>query len=148
MGERLQFRIQPWWLEPAEGDEPDAPEWRRAPLPELPTPPVPGPEWPFQMGALVVEVIEDSPADSAGLRVGDTILEIDGGLLVEAGSLSDRIMDHDPGDVVVLLVSRGGRERTMKVTLGQHPDKARGVPWLGLSYEMVPRAGHTFRFGR
>lgn len=116
--------------------------WRELPELEIPTPRVPGnlPELEIpsleQGGALVTEVVENSPAERAGLRRGDIILEVDGEPLGDS-NLSDMLLGYDPGDEIVLLVWRRGQERTVKVTLGRHPDKGGETPWLGIYYQQI-----------
>ena len=112
------------------------------PLPEIVRPKIPE-GWPEieiaplgEAGGLVVGVHEDSPAEDAGLREGDVIVEIDGQPLDQEGSLGERISEYDPGDEIELVVIRQGRERTIKVGLGEQPGK-RGVPWLGIDYRAV-----------
>ncbi len=87
--------------------------------------------------AVITDVIEDSPAESAGLRVGDAILQADGRYLNELETLSEAVVEKEPGDTIAFTIVRGGRERTVEVKLGRHPDD-RGVAWLGISYHMVP----------
>ena len=56
---------------------------------------------------IVIEnVVPGSPADEAGLRVGDVIRGVDGQDILTLGQLSDRIGRAD-GDEVVLRVLRG-----------------------------------------
>jgi len=118
-------------------------EYRLQPTPEelVPMPEVPG--VPFTW-ALVVEVVEDSPADRAGLRVGDLIVSVDGESLSNDVSLADLIQAREPGDEVKLTVQRAGRERTITVTLGQDPENG-DAPWLGIRYRQVPE-GRGMRF--
>lgn len=94
--------------------------------------------------ALVVAVTEDSPAAHAGLREGDLILAVDGEALDAEVTLADRIREYEPGDEVALTVLRNGRERTITVTLGRHPDDA-DAPWMGLTYQMHGVPGMRFR---
>ena len=109
------------------------PEWE-IPVP-LPTPefppevmPVPG-ERPYlgiryiqrARGAEVQEVIPGSPAEEAGLRVGDLIRKVDGRAVTSNRPLADVLSAYRPGDRVVLTVEREGREIEIRVTLGRRP---------------------------
>ncbi|MBC7238176.1 MAG: PDZ domain-containing protein [Chloroflexi bacterium] len=113
--------------------------------PESPTPEIPWPEaMPMRPGAaLVVQVVEDSPAERAGIRVGDIILAVDGQNLSEELSLTEAIAEHDPGDRIELTIFRQGRERTVEVRLGRHPERGGETPWLGVTYQTL---GGRFRF--
>ena len=89
------------------------------------------------VGALVSEVVEDSPADEAGLTAGDRLIEfqgqtdiaIDGDVIVAVNGerltatadLSDVVSLLEPGDEVELEVLRDGERRTVEVELGERP---------------------------
>ena len=111
----------------------------------IPTPKLPEelPEFevlPFRGGgALVLTVTEGSPADDAGLRSGDVIIEVDGVPLGKDETLADLISQYDPRDRVELQIVRRGREGTIEVELGQHPETDRQAPWLGIEYSTLPR---------
>lgn len=111
------------------------PAERIVPAPER----VPAPEMPgIPSGwALVAGVTADSPADRAGLRVGDLVVSVEGEALRDEVSLADVIRQYRPGDAVDLVVLREGRERTFTVTLGRNPAD-RNAPWLGIEYRQMP----------
>jgi putative serine protease PepD len=75
-------------------------------------------------GAQVAQVTSGSPAQSAGLRQGDTITSIDGTSIASSSALSSIIDTHKPGDTVQLKVDRNGSEKTVTVKLGQRPNSA------------------------
>lgn len=72
-------------------------------------------------GALLTGVSVDSPAERAGLQVGDVIIELDGQRVTEALPLDVLVAEYFPGDEVKLLVLRDGGEREFTVTLGVFP---------------------------
>lgn len=55
---------------------------------------------------LLTNIHKDSPAENAGLRVGDRILKVDGQRLESAYSLTDIWARHKPGDAVELTIQR------------------------------------------
>lgn len=63
-------------------------------------------------------IVTGGPADQAGLKAGDVILEIDGKTVAGSSELIVAIRSHRPGDVVDLTVRRGGQDKQVKVTLG------------------------------
>ena len=70
-------------------------------------------------GAYVVEVIDDSSADKAGVQKGDIIVEFDGKKVSEVkDGLVKLMMDKRIGEVVRLKVWRDGKMVEMKVKLG------------------------------
>ena len=69
-------------------------------------------------GAEISEVLPDTPAATAGLQEGDVVTELDGVRVIDGISLIVAIRSHRPGDEVDLLLTRGGEEMTISVTLG------------------------------
>jgi thiol-disulfide isomerase/thioredoxin/signal transduction histidine kinase len=65
--------------------------------------------------AVITEVMEDSPAAKAGLKVGDTILSIGGQMLSFVGEIRTLVMLADPGKKVFFLVSRNKKYLTIPV---------------------------------
>ncbi len=105
------------------------PEWRIIPIPEVPeVTPLPS-ERPYlgirfvmrARGAEIVEVVPGTPADEAGLRVGDIILEVDGQQVRPSRPLPEILLTYRPGDRVVLTVEREGEEIEIPMTLGRAP---------------------------
>jgi len=72
-------------------------------------------------GVLITEVMEDSPAEKAGLKAGDVILSVAGEEVEDASDLVEEIRGHKPDSKVELKVIRKNRSRKMKVTLGVAP---------------------------
>jgi S1-C subfamily serine protease len=62
-----------------------------------------------------------SPARDAGVRLGDTILTIDGRNVGTAADLTAYLKDKKPGDVVDLVVQRVSGNVKIPVTLGKRP---------------------------
>ncbi len=73
-------------------------------------------------GALVNEVINDSPADKAGLKRGDIIVEYDGKQVGELNDLPRLVAATPVGETVQVKVFRDGKERTVKVQIGRLDD--------------------------
>jgi serine protease Do len=74
------------------------------------------------MGALVYEVREGSPADKAGLKDGDIILEMNGQKVQSFDQMRANIATKVPGTVVRMKVNRNGETVTLNVTLAEMPD--------------------------
>ncbi len=72
-------------------------------------------------GVLVVEVVDDSPADKAGLEPDDVVVRIGALETKDSGQLRAAIRSHVPDDVVTLTYVRGSRTLTASVALGQRP---------------------------
>ncbi|ULH17118.1 S1C family serine protease (plasmid) [Deinococcus sp. KNUC1210] len=71
-----------------------------------------------RLGLTVVRVEDGSPAQTAGLKVGDVLLALDGAALRHPGALHEDIRRR-AGETVMLSVLRGGEEQEVSVTLGE-----------------------------
>lgn len=69
-------------------------------------------------GMLVFSVSEDSPAEAAGVRAGDVIVEVAGEPVDDHGDIWRILSDREAGPVEVLVV-RDGAERTLTVELDE-----------------------------
>ena len=85
-------------------------------------------------GALIVYIVEDSPADKAGLRESESTIEIDGVEFSAGGDVITAIGSHEvtgsselishltyhnsPGDTVTFTVLRDGKQKEIEVILG------------------------------
>src|SRR5690606_20710324 len=72
-------------------------------------------------GALVRYVLPDSPAEAAGIAVGDIILAFNGGAVYAADELPPMVGGVPAGSEVTMSVMREGEAREVKVTLGEVP---------------------------
>lgn len=71
-------------------------------------------------GAYIVEILSDSPADKAGVKVGDIITKIDGKPVRESeGGLSKIISQKKIGDRVELNVWRDGKDTKLNAILAE-----------------------------
>ncbi|HJU66340.1 MAG TPA: M28 family peptidase [Gemmatimonadaceae bacterium] len=68
-------------------------------------------------GVRVSGVREGSPADSAGVREGDVIVQFGGKPVNDLYEFTDVLRAHKPGDTVDVVVERSGQRVTLKATL-------------------------------
>jgi serine protease DegQ len=76
-------------------------------------------EYGIEHGVLVVEVVEDSPAEKAGLKEGDIILAVGDDSIENTAELFDLIRSQRPGDKVTILYYRDGEKSKADVTLAK-----------------------------
>jgi serine protease Do len=89
-------------------------------------------------GALVAEVVPDSPAAKAGLEAGDVVLEINGARVADPGDVARAVGLARPGEAATLIVWRNRGRRTVAVTLGEAPgDREAAAGRLGLEVSPV-----------
>jgi len=74
-------------------------------------------------GALIASVGKGHPADKAGVRQGDVILEVNGQAVQNNNDLLRRIADLAPGDKAHLTLWREGKAVKRTVTLGERDEK-------------------------
>jgi putative serine protease PepD len=72
-------------------------------------------------GALIGQVESGSPAEKAGIRVGDLVTEIDGEAIKSGDDLAARARQGSPGQQVRVKLERDGRQQTITVTLAERP---------------------------
>ena len=77
------------------------------------------------VGALVSSVEADSPAERAGLKIGDVIVAFDGEEVEDARALPRMVADTDKGDTVTVVVWREAKSETLEVTLASMPSEER-----------------------
>jgi len=73
----------------------------------------------IERGAYVNEVLDESPADKAGLKEGDVILEFNGKKVDDADDLVDAVRETSPGSTVSVAVFRSGENKSFQVTVGK-----------------------------
>jgi len=82
---------------------------------------------PVNSGALIrgssdgPAVVPGSPAAKAGIQAEDIILKVDSQPIDADNTLSDVIASHNVGDIVTLVIDRGGKEITLQATLVKRP---------------------------
>ncbi len=69
-------------------------------------------------GALVTEVLSNTPAEAAGLRRGDLITALDGRPIEDMGALAGRVRVTQPGTTVTLDITRQGKKLRVDVRIG------------------------------
>ena len=75
-------------------------------------------------GVMIEEVVEDSPADDAGLQTGDVILKFGENEIVELRDLTRSVARKAVGSTQEVEVFRGGTEMTIEVTLAKREEQS------------------------
>jgi serine protease Do len=75
-----------------------------------------------QVGTLVDEVLESTPAYNAGLRKGDLIVDANGKSIYNGRDLSRIVARSKPGDLLRMVVRRGNKTRAIDVVVGKAPE--------------------------
>ena len=80
-------------------------------------------------GLIVRDVVKDSPAEKAGLRVNDVLLRLDDQLLINTHQFQTLIGGRNEGDEIGLTLLRKGQETKVRAKLVKHaPDLSEAAP--------------------
>lgn len=72
-------------------------------------------------GALVSNIVDDSPAAEAGLEPGDVVVSLDGTPIKHPDALRYHLATEPIGETVTLGILHGGREKTLEIRLARAP---------------------------
>lgn len=73
-------------------------------------------------GVYIAEIVENGPAEKAGIEVGDRIISMDGVEIVESGDIIKVRDAHEVGDAIDVVVERDGRQITLTLVIGDSAD--------------------------
>ena len=103
-------------------------------------------------GILITDVMKDSPAEAAGLRPGDIVVEFNGSPTKDVTELQKRVAAVEPGRATPLVVLRDKVSTPLTVKIGEQPGEetaATAQPkeeTLGLTVEpLTPEASQRFK---
>lgn len=74
----------------------------------------------IQYGALVTDVIKDSPAEKAGIEKNDLIISIAGKVVSSSSDVTTYISEHEVGEEIEVGIIRDNRTMNLKVTLDEY----------------------------
>jgi len=74
---------------------------------------------PDATGAIVSQVVPDSPASRAGLKSGDVLRELNGRKMINGSALQVAVSETAPGTAIELGILRDGKPQTIKITVGE-----------------------------
>jgi serine protease Do len=80
-----------------------------------------------EKGVLIGDVVEDSPAEKAGLQRGDVIVEYEGKEADEPASLRNMVATTPPNKEVTIKILRDGKPKTVRVTIAELPAEMQGL---------------------
>jgi serine protease Do len=77
-------------------------------------------------GALIAEVVKDSPAADAGIERGDVVLSFGGKKIKDSKDFRTVAAAATPGTKVNIGIMRDKKKRNIKIKVGEHPDSRSG----------------------
>ena len=72
-------------------------------------------------GALITEVFRGTPADKAGLRVGDILIAVEGKPVTHSAGMLNLVAELAPGAAATLKVVRDQKEMDLRAVIGRRP---------------------------
>ncbi len=98
-------------------------------------------------GVLVAQVVKNTPAEKAGLKEGDVIVEFNGRPVTSVEKFRIMVAETPPGTEVTLkVIHQDGSRETLKATLAEFPSsETAAAPGEGGTPEVIP--GHATWLG-
>ncbi|HEX2340044.1 MAG TPA: trypsin-like peptidase domain-containing protein [Vicinamibacterales bacterium] len=113
---------------------------------------------PRREGALITTVTKAGPADSAGLKPGDVIMEYNGKPVKDSSDLVNQVVRTKPGTTVPLKVVRKGQTQSLNVTVEEldldeeqgartteEPESTEETIETGFGMELTPLSAEAIR---
>ncbi|TWU06476.1 Do family serine endopeptidase [Stieleria varia] len=99
----------------------------------------------MKRGVVIENVLEDMPADKAGLREGDVVVSIDGRAMKSSSQMRNYVASRPPGATLVIDVSRAGQPLQVRVLLSERTEEVMAQFGSGevLGAELVPMTPTT-----
>lgn len=72
-------------------------------------------------GALITEVFHGTPADKAGIKLGDILIAVEGSPITDSSSMLNLVAALNPGKPATFKIVRSQRETDVKVMIGRRP---------------------------
>jgi serine protease DegQ len=72
-------------------------------------------------GSLIAGILRNSPAEKAGLKPGDILLQINGNKVTDSSTMLNLIANLKPDEKATLRIARDQRELDIVVTIGKRP---------------------------
>ena len=80
--------------------------------------------FPSAEGVAIINIVSGSPAEDAGLRPEDVIVNIGSTKVTNSGDLVAALRVHQPGEKVTIEYYRDGAKKSVDVTLAERPTEA------------------------
>ena len=71
------------------------------------------------VGVVVADVLRDGPADAAGVKRGDKIIQVNNEQITSASHLINYVALQAPASVIDVVVERDGKQQTLQVKVGE-----------------------------
>jgi serine protease DegQ len=72
-------------------------------------------------GVLIAGVVRGGPADKAGVKPGDILVEVEGKPVPDSSAMLNLVAEAQPGKVATLKILRNSNPLAVKLTVGKRP---------------------------
>lgn len=79
-------------------------------------------------GALIAGILRGGPADRAGIRPGDILVDVSGTTVTDSSSMLNAVAALKPGSSATVRVIRSGKKLELAITVGRRPLVPRPAP--------------------
>jgi serine protease DegQ len=76
-------------------------------------------------GALITEVFRGTPADKAGVKLGDILVAVNGRPITDSAAMLNLVSEINPGEQAALKLVRNQHEMEIKIAVGRRPKQPR-----------------------
>lgn len=76
-----------------------------------------------QIGVVVADVLKNGPAASAGIKIGDKIIQVNNQQITSASHLINYVALQAPNSEINVMVERDGKQQNFVVTVGKEKPK-------------------------
>ncbi len=107
-------------------------------------------------GILIAQVVDNSPADKAGLKQGDVIIAYRGTKVKSVGEFRNQVALTTPGNEEELIILHDGKRKTVTITIGKQDENqqmasnsTQSSDELGMSVQTItPQLAEQFKIKR
>ena len=96
------------------------------------------------IGVLVAEVEKDSPADKAGIKAGDIIIEADNSDISDYRDLKETIAEKEEGDIVSITLMRDKNKKQYDIAVAENKNRNRS----SINMPQIPHGKRPMAFYR
>ena len=97
------------------------------------------------VGAIVINVEKGGPAEQAGLRIGDVVLEWNGEVIDDPNELPRLVAATKPGSLAHAAIWRSGKRQTLELRVGEIAPEPAALTKQAPAKEEDPRLGMAVR---
>jgi serine protease Do len=95
-------------------------------------------------GVYVNDVVDESPADSAGIKEGDVITEFNGKKIEITDDLIDAVRETKPGTKATISIQRGDAKKSLSINVGKDKSARNFAFTMPMMKKILMRTGEEF----